>query len=69
MSSRALKARNNLGAATRHHPELVLQRRRELAEAKIADYVEKVLATAPPLSDEQRSRLAELLTPLRGGVG
>lgn len=38
--------------------------RRELAEAKIADYVEKALSAAPPLTDEQRSRLVELLRPI-----
>lgn len=28
-------------------------------------YVAKVLANAPPLTDEQRTRLAELLRPVR----
>lgn len=44
--------------------------RRELAEAKIADYVRRCLAAAPPLSDEQRTRLAELIRPVRvnGGI-
>jgi hypothetical protein len=34
----------------------------------IDDYVARVVAEAPPLSDEQRARLAELLrdVPLRG---
>jgi hypothetical protein len=31
----------------------------------IADYVEKILAEAPPLTDEQRVRLTELLRPVR----
>ncbi|WP_197283499.1 hypothetical protein [Mycobacterium sp. Marseille-P9652] len=31
----------------------------------IDDYVEKILAEAPPLSDEQRIRLCELLRPVR----
>jgi hypothetical protein len=31
------------------------------------DYVSKILAEAPPLNDEQRVRLAELLRPVRGG--
>lgn len=35
---------------------------------RVAAYVEKVLAHAPPLSDEQRDRLAELLRPARGGA-
>ena len=39
--------------------------KRNLAEAKISDYLEKVLNTAPPLTDEQRTRLAELLRPVR----
>jgi len=63
--SRALKARNQLAVAHRHHPEKIEQRRRELAEAKITDYVEKVLAEAPPLTQEQRAKLAELLAPVR----
>ncbi len=63
--SRALTARNKLAAASRHHPEQVPQRRRDLAEAKIADYVEKVLAEAPPLTPDQRARLAGLLAPVR----
>lgn len=63
--SRALTARNRLAAAVRHHPDKVEVRRRELAEAKIADYIEKVLAQRPPLTDDQRNRLAELLRPAR----
>ena len=43
---------------------------RELAEAKIADYIERTLAAAPPLTDQQRTALAELLKPVRiGGAG
>jgi excisionase family DNA binding protein len=37
--------------------------------AQIAGYIETVLAQAPPLSDEQRNRLAELLRPARKGGG
>jgi hypothetical protein len=33
--------------------------------AMLADYVKRVLADAPPLSDAQRSALAELLRPVR----
>ena len=63
--SRALIARGKLGHATRHNPEQIEDRRRDLAEAKIADYIERVLAEAPPLTDEARSRLGELLKPAR----
>jgi hypothetical protein len=45
--------------------------RRELAAERISSFVQRVLADAPPLSDEQRDRLALLLcgpsTP--GGAG
>ena len=45
-------------------PELV-DAKRSLAEANIRACVEKVLAAAPPLNDEQRTRLVELLRPPR----
>ncbi len=35
----------------------------------ITEYVEKILAEAPPLNDEQRVRLAELLRPVRRPAG
>jgi hypothetical protein len=45
-------------------PEL-LDAQRGPAAAKISDYIEKVLAEAPPLTDAQRAALAELLRPVR----
>jgi hypothetical protein len=68
-ASRALKARNELAVACRHHPDQVEDRRRALAEAKIADYIERTLAEAPPLTDRQRTALAELLRPVRITAG
>lgn len=44
-------------------PELVGARQR-LKAARLEDHVAKVLASAPPLSDEQRERIGQLL---RGG--
>lgn len=41
-------------------PEL-LQARRNLREAKLAEHIAKAVAEAPPLTDEQRDRLATLL--------
>lgn len=35
------------------------------SDASIDDYVKTVLAQAPPLTDEQRTRLAELLHPVQ----
>ena len=36
---------------------------------RLGYYIEKVLAEAPPLNDEQRTRLAELLRPVRRNGG
>lgn len=47
-------------------PEREAKGRRDLAEAKIADYVERTLAAAPPLTPAQISRLSGLL---RTGAG
>jgi hypothetical protein len=33
----------------------------DLATAKVADYIERTLAAAPPISAEQRGRLVRLL--------
>lgn len=66
--SAALAARNRLGAVVRHHPndpERVSAARADLAAAKLEEYIARVVATAPPLTVEQRDRLAVLL---RGGA-
>ena len=48
------------------HPEIV-SLRTELKLDRAAEYIETFLATTPPLTDEQRTRLAELLKPVRKG--
>lgn len=53
-----------LAAATRHHPERVDELRRDYAAAKLEDFVRRTVDAAPPLTDEQRARVARLL---RGG--
>ena len=45
------------------------QARRDLNAAVLADHIERLLASWPPLTSEQRSNLAELLRPVRGGGG
>lgn len=40
-----------------------LTARRDLHAARLEDYISRTLATAPPLTDEQRQRLALLLQP------
>lgn len=66
--SRATEARGRLGLKSRRHPKdhpEITEARRALAEAKIADYIERTLAEAPPLTDRQRTGLAELLRPVQ----
>ncbi|WP_394279837.1 hypothetical protein [Microbacterium sp.] len=65
-ASSVVIARNRLGvAARRGNPATIAEARRDLATEKIAAYVQRVVAEAPPLSDEQRDRLVAIL---RGGA-
>jgi hypothetical protein len=60
------KARSQVAVAHRRKdPEAIEAAYRDFAAEKIAAYVDRVLATAPPLTDDQRSRLVELLRPVR----
>lgn len=61
MSISVLSARARLGAATRFHPDTAHDARRDLAAAKIEQYVERALADAPPLTDDQLDRVGTLL--------
>ncbi|CPR10500.1 phiRv1 phage protein [Mycobacterium bohemicum DSM 44277] len=45
-------------------PELVSVSQ-SLKEQQLADYINETLAKAPPLTSEQRAKLAELLRPVR----
>jgi hypothetical protein len=49
------------GAAARWGHASVNESRRDLAAERIASYVERVLAEAPPLTNDQRARLSMLL--------
>jgi len=46
------------------HP-LIVEVDRELATLRISDYIQRTLDEAPPLTQEQRAALAELLQPVR----
>ncbi|MFJ6155549.1 hypothetical protein ACIQF8_01255 [Pseudarthrobacter sp. NPDC092184] len=48
-------------------PEFVAARQ-ELKAAKLAAFVSKAVAEAPPLTPEQRDRIAGLLRPQSGGA-
>lgn len=57
-------ARARLSALKRYRPDddpAVTAARAELREAKLADHIKSIVDDAPPLSPEQRSRLAVLL--------
>lgn len=56
------KARSRVAVAhKRGDPQAIEDARRAFAEAKIADYLKRTLAAAPPLHDEQRRKLVALL--------
>ncbi|KHL00433.1 hypothetical protein [Sinomonas humi] len=62
MSSEVVQAKSRLGvAARRRDPEEIAEARRDLAAAKLAQYVERVVSAAPPLTPEQADRIAALL--------
>jgi hypothetical protein len=46
----------------------IIESDRKLNALRLQDYIEATLAESPPLSDEQRSKLAELLKPARDAV-
>lgn len=59
------RTRSRVAVAHRFHdPVAILEARREHAAAKLEDYIRRTVDAAPPLSPEQRERLAALL---RGG--
>lgn len=63
MASEATKAAIAVARATRKNGKgspVEQDARRHLTTAKIAEYVERELAKAPPLNDDQKARLAGL---------
>lgn len=61
LSQEQLAIRGQLGAASRHHPEKADSLRRDLKASRAEDYIKRLVDSAPPLTDEQRARLALLL--------
>lgn len=61
-----MTARARVASLTRsrtpNDPDL-LDARRDLAAARLEDYIRRTVEVAPALSDEQRTRLALLLRP------
>ena len=68
MADRIKQERARLAALSRHHKDdltgpALLAVRRDLAAAKLEQYVARVVAEAPPLSADQAARIAMLLRP------
>lgn len=62
MSTKVRTARARLAAATRHHPATAHDElRRDLKAANLEEYVQRIVAQAPPLTQEQADRIAGLL--------
>ena len=60
-----IAARNKLASLSKWSPDdhaAINDARRALTEAKLERHVREALAAAPPLTDDQRSRIARLLT-------
>lgn len=57
------RTRARIATATRlGRTEELEEARRDHAAAKLAEHIRKSLSTAPPLTTEQRERIARLLT-------
>lgn len=71
MAAATYTARARLSANQRHHgpdsPQAAASRM-ELREAKLADAIKREAESDPPLSMEQRAKLANLLLRPGGGV-
>ncbi len=56
--------RARIAATKRHHPDVdTSDLERELRAAKAEDYLRRLVADGPRLTDEQKARLAVLLRP------
>jgi hypothetical protein len=66
MPSPAQEARNRLGGMIRRHPddhEAIAAARADLRATVAEDYIKRLVDSWPPLTAEQRDRLALLLRP------
>ena len=67
MNSQHSKTRARIAALTRHHPDdqKTIDLARDFKAERLAEYIERVVDAAPPLTQAQRDNLAILL---RGAV-
>lgn len=68
MALSVAQAKSRLGVAVRsNNPTAEQIARRDLAAAKLEAYVAKVVAEAPPLTEQQRRAIRALLKPALDG--
>lgn len=66
---RAIKAALTRAVRAGERPVSELEKAsRDFTESRARDYINHILSQRPPLTNEQRNRLAELLRPVRAGV-
>lgn len=64
MDARSRQLRGKLANASRHRPdEDHTELRRDLKASRLEEYIRRTVDEAPPLTYEQRERLAQLLHP------
>lgn len=65
------KTRSEIAHTLKKNPSAdVTELRRRMKAERAAEYIQTVVDAWPPLTDEQRTALAELLKPIRiGGAG
>lgn len=69
--SDVLTLRGRVASLSRSRPSDdvdLVEARRQLAAANLEQYVARVVADAPPLTNDQRARIAALLRPRGGGA-
>ncbi len=67
MQNRSALIRSRLATHVRYHADdrqAADELRRDYRAARLEEYIDRTLAAAPPLTDEQRRRLTLLLQPL-----
>lgn len=63
MNAEHRKMRAQVAANVRHHPDelATVTLIQDFKEERLAEHIRKIVASAPPLSTEQRARLAAIL--------
>lgn len=69
LSPEQRRQRARIAVLHRHNPQRAAELNRDYKVDQLADRIEAVVSAAPPLTDEQRSRLAGLLASPQASGG